>query len=163
MNKKEITAFAKNILRSHKGLRSPQIMHPAREWLIGLLIAFGIFGICAFVSVQAYLEHRNFDLTIDTSDTNTSTVYRESLVDAALELFVERSQKYNELQSAATPITTPAEEESKPEPVEEVTTTTPEVVPPESEASTSTEEVVTNPDDISVPLSPTSTAPGSPE
>jgi len=145
MNKKELTAFAKNILHSHKQLRSPQIMHPAREWFIGLLVAAGIFGVCAFVSVQAYLEHRHIDLTVYVDETSTATVYRESLVEAALDLFSSRSQRYDELQLGATPLR--AEEEPE---VETSVATSSTVASSTEEVSTTTAGQPTNQNPISI-------------
>lgn len=95
-NKQKIKEIAKKILKSQKGIRSPQIMHPTREWLVGLLIAIIIFGSSAIWSVFMYREYKNVSITDGGANTET-IVYRESLVNAALQEFSERQKKHNDL------------------------------------------------------------------
>lgn len=136
INKKEITAFAKNILHSKKGLRSPQIMHPAREWQLGLGIALGIFAVCAYFSVQTYVEYRNIDLTLEDDGVAAATVYRGSLVEAALGEFSARAAKYDNLRATAVPL----DFEPPVEP-EVIVATSSEEIP---DTSTSTENVISD-------------------
>lgn len=98
INKSEFTDIAKRVLRFNKGLKSPQIMHPQREWLTGLLVAIIFFGSSVAWSAHMYIKYKN--LAINGSDVSIDTeviVYRESLVTAALEEFSSRQELHNEL------------------------------------------------------------------
>lgn len=96
--------MAKKILHHDTGLRSPQLMHPAREWGIGLFIGVVIFAVSAFWSAQIYLSHREISIG-DGGGTNSEvTVYRKTLVDAALAELEKRSAAHTELLPASSGI-----------------------------------------------------------
>ncbi len=94
INRNEFTKIAKKILGSNKQLRTPEIMHPNREWSLGLFVAIMIFCGTAFWSAQTYKAYQN--TSVDLSDKNEeSAVYRELLVKAALEKFNFRKQEHD--------------------------------------------------------------------
>lgn len=93
MNKPEFTKIAKNIINSQKQLKNPQIVHPSREWLIGIFVALVIFGASAAWSLQTYKQYQNTSVD-ENKQSEVDVVYRESLVEAALEKFLTRSQKH---------------------------------------------------------------------
>jgi hypothetical protein len=97
INKQKITNLAKNFFHKEKTLKSPRLMHPKREWLIGLMVAVLLFIGTAGWSAYSYIYYRDF--TPDNSDLETSevTVYRESLVEEALNQYQQREQTYNDL------------------------------------------------------------------
>ncbi len=96
IHKKQIAQIAKNILRSQKGVRNHQLMHPSREWFIGLGIATKIFVITLVWSAYTYMQHTNENITLEAPAEEQPVVYRESLVNSALELFSVREQQYND-------------------------------------------------------------------
>lgn len=99
INRNEFTKIAKKILGSNKQLRTPEIMHPNREWSLGLFVAIMIFCGTAFWSAQTYKAYQN--TSVDLSDKNEeSAVYRELLVKAALEKFNLRKQEHDLLMGA---------------------------------------------------------------
>lgn len=122
MNKTEFTKIAKNILNSQKQLKNPQIVHPSREWLIGIFVALVIFGASAAWSLQTYKKYQNTSVNINQQN-EVDVVYRESLVNAALEKFVARSQIHTFYIEGYVPEVIVSEEEG-----EEVATTSPEVI-----------------------------------
>jgi len=93
MNKPEFTKIAKNILNSQKQLKNPQIVHPSREWLIGIFVALVIFGGTSAWSLQTYKQYQNTSVDVN-KQSEVDVVYRESLVKAALEKFLTRSQNH---------------------------------------------------------------------
>jgi len=97
INKKEILKIAKGILRKQKGIRDHQIIHPAREWWIGVLLSLVVFSGIATWSIATYSEYSNTSVVASTQATETGVVYRESLIEAALEQFSERQDNYEQL------------------------------------------------------------------
>jgi hypothetical protein len=95
--KKDMHAIALKIVRHQKGLRDPRIMHPEREWLVGLGVAFVIFLVSAYWSGYAYWKHKD---TIDSAgsiEKSEIVVYRESIVKKALSIFTERDTQLQQL------------------------------------------------------------------
>lgn len=92
--------MAKRLLHPQRDLRKPEIMHPARDWIIGLLTALLIFIAGAAWSTHVYLKYR--DLSVEeTSNVSTEVVvYRESLVKAALDEFAGRVTEHQRLLQA---------------------------------------------------------------
>lgn len=97
ISKKDITKAAKKILRRQKGLRDHQIIHPQREWIIGLLLMCFIVGGIAVWSSTTYLSITDQSVTTNNSETGSQTVYRTEVVDAALTMFRERAENYEKL------------------------------------------------------------------
>lgn len=138
LNKNKLATLAKQILHPHKGLHSPQIMHPTREWFVGLGVAAGIFLMSIIWSAHTYLSYQS--VTLDTVDVSAdqAVVYRESMVKAALEVFVDKQKLQPELLP---------EEIIEPEVVLTVSTSTSEIenlveVSEVAQASTTEESVV---------------------
>ena len=148
MNKKEITKIAKRILHPHKGYKEPKIIHPTRDWIIGLLIALSIVGGSAVWSASTYLEYQSLSVG-DTNEIEEGVVvYRESLVKAALEQFSSREEKWDSLlESQQTPVedsTTDTETEEG----QDTTSSTEEVDVADTELSTTTETQVSVEDEV---------------
>lgn len=97
INKREFTDIAKRVLRFHKGLKSPQIMHPVREWFTGLMVAVVIFGASAGWSAYMYMKYQNTSVAGGDGTETEMVVYRESLVNAALQKFSSRQEHHKEL------------------------------------------------------------------
>ncbi len=127
-------AFSKitgKILRRQAGLHDYQIMHPTRDWLIGLCFAVTVFLVGAALSAQLYFSNINTTLVMDDSAEEV-VVYRESIVEAALKELEERDAVYQQLQvssgrvSVPVPASSPAVATTSPVQVgEEISTTTP--------------------------------------
>ncbi|MBP6924679.1 MAG: hypothetical protein KBC62_04485, partial [Candidatus Pacebacteria bacterium] len=88
---KHIEDIIKSINRHKKGLRDPQIMHPEREWGIGIFLAVLIFILSATWSLSLYIENRNAAAHMQTEEQPESVVYRESQVEEALARLGERT------------------------------------------------------------------------
>ncbi len=97
INKKEITEVAKSMLRRHRGLADPQIIHPQREWFIGIGASVLLFSLIVWWSASSYIKHSEASIESSTETVSTETVYREGQVNSALELFDAKSKRYEEL------------------------------------------------------------------
>ena len=142
IHKKDILKIAKKVLRKQKGLRDHQLIHPAREWLIGILLGLGCFTVIAWGSVATYITYSNVTVTGTTDVEAEKVVYRAELVDAALKVFGEREKNYTELlenRVSVLPVETiPVESLSS----VETPTTTPESVDILEEVLEVSEEIV---------------------
>jgi flavorubredoxin len=91
-NKAQITQAVKQIFRHQQGLHDPQIMHPYRDWLIGLSVAVVIFVISIGISISTYTKNKNSGEDLGESGGVDVVQYRESQVNEALEKFSAREQ-----------------------------------------------------------------------
>ncbi len=97
LNKQTIANLAKRITRSEHSLQTPSIIHPAREWGTGLVVAVAILIGCITWSTTTYLKYRDISVSeTEVADSNI-VVYRESLVDSVLVLMEERLGEYDKL------------------------------------------------------------------
>jgi hypothetical protein len=94
---KNIDNILKSISRHKHGLRDPQIMHPEREWLIGISIAVTIFILSGAWSLTLYLKNRNVSSDIQMGEQSEVVVYRESMVNEALGRLDERKAELDAL------------------------------------------------------------------
>ena len=84
-------SFLKKVKRP-KRLHDPQLMHPEREWSIGLLVAVMLFIGAASISAYTYFSNQAIDMEA-VEDTTKDTVYRESLVKEVLNTINERENR----------------------------------------------------------------------
>lgn len=82
--------MAKKVFAHKHGLRDPRIMHPDRDWFIGLLLAGTLFVVCAGWSAKVFFENKNVGLGQTVEKDVTDSVYREAQVAEALLLIRER-------------------------------------------------------------------------
>ena len=145
IHKKEITQFAKRVLRSQKGLRNHQLMHPRREWLTGIVIAVIIFsGSITWCSMK-YFEYQNIEEQSDEPLDALVVVYRETLVAEALAAQEVKAQRLNTLlkNNPATTLESNESAEVLPEESGEapIATTTDELLEPVATSGSSTDTV----------------------
>jgi hypothetical protein len=126
MNKhfKDIT---RKFIHPERGLKDPQIMHPEREWLIGLALMVTLFLCSALWSVGVYIANRDVVVDEAAAEAEIAAVYRESVVKTALDTFEKKDAELKHLLSGASP-SIPA--------VPEVASTTEVVLPEVIESST---------------------------
>lgn len=129
---KHIDTIIKSINRHKKGLRDPQIMHPEREWSIGIFMAVFIFISSAAWSLGVYISNRNASANVQTEEQSESVVYRESMVEEALSRLKERTTTLASLLPRTTEV---FEEETIEEPAEETASNS-------DVSASSTEEIV---------------------
>ena len=92
IDKKSLAQAARNIIRHQRGLKDPTLMHPEREWVIGLAIGLAICVLSASGSAYSYFTNKY--LTAEVSETTEGeTVYREAMIKDALKEFATRNQE----------------------------------------------------------------------
>lgn len=99
MNKKEITQFAKKIIHSQAGLANQQLMHPKREWLIGVAVALCIFTASIGWSAIKYLTYQNVEDHTVAQSAAPAAVYKETLVAEALAVYAEKAKRLKALRN----------------------------------------------------------------
>ncbi|MCA9355562.1 hypothetical protein KC865_03375 [Candidatus Kaiserbacteria bacterium] len=121
VNKKQFSQIAKRIVKSNKGLQSPRIMHPIREWFIGITLAVIVFVACGAWSAYIHMKHKDLSVKQLNEIDSEVVVYKESLVGTAIKEFSERLDKHDVLlqEISANPII-----EDVPEEVEDTTVAT---------------------------------------
>lgn len=90
------TTLARRLQRTPAKIKNTQLMHPAREWLIGLGLALSICVFGAAWSAYTYLYYER--VTFDAPETvrPDTSVYREAVVAAALDTYTERRVSYDQ-------------------------------------------------------------------
>ena len=86
LSKDDIKKLAKRIVHQQQGRRTHQIMHPERDWLIGVGLAVVIVMSSAVWSGSRYVETRDIISYGVTAEAEDAAVYRESHVKTALEI-----------------------------------------------------------------------------
>ncbi len=111
-NKFHTPQFFSKLLKKRVATRDPRLMHPEREWAIGLSIAIVIFIGAAFMSVYTYFSNQTISVYTTTTETTEDIVYRESIVKEVLGTIEDRAVTLEELQSGVSPGTEPDAETS---------------------------------------------------
>jgi len=97
IHKADINRLAKKVLRYRKGVRDHQIIHPVRDWFIGVGACLCLIIAVGYWSVTTYFSVSTRSVEVVSSPTTEVAVYRADLVQAALAKFGERSATYEEL------------------------------------------------------------------
>jgi hypothetical protein len=98
-NRFTFTKLTKHLLRSQRGAREKKLVHPRREWSIGVLIALLIMAASASWSALTYVQYQEVELNQSSASESEVVVYRESLVEAALAIYDERETRLEQLLS----------------------------------------------------------------
>ena len=97
ISKRDIAKIAKHVLKRHRGVRDHQIIHPMREWTVGLFGGMILLILGATWSVLTYREVSNRGVENAGTVEVEQTIYRDDLVNAALEKLRERQADYQAL------------------------------------------------------------------
>lgn len=111
-----IKKIASGILRDHKlTIVERNIMHPERDWLLGIFVGTVVVTIAAIWSVNIYLQFKNISV-VSSAESPESVIYKENLVNIALTDFSKRKDLYQSLKQellnmkqAATVVVPPVE------------------------------------------------------
>lgn len=106
----DIKKVLHTVFKKSRSLSDPQLMHPEREWGIGLVVSLTILILGSALGAYTYFKNQSVDVVTD-ADEVSGTVYRQSLVKEVLDDMNKRSAKLESLKSK--------EPAAAPEPVEE--------------------------------------------
>lgn len=128
----DIQALAKKLFHHKQGVQRPKLMHPKRDWLIGVLIGLSVIVMMIGWSAYTYLEKRDAIGMDEPAVQVDVPLYQADAVADALEIFAKRAETFNQLNQSTTPVIVLPEE-----PVDLITTAT---------TSTSTDQTVAVPE-----------------
>lgn len=97
--------MAQHVFKKGQGYPDRRLMHPRREWSIGLLMFTVVVIGGAFASSQVYVKYSDVDALIVEADTKIVS-YDKQKVDEALELFRKRALLYETLSAKTVTIQT---------------------------------------------------------
>lgn len=146
MIKNDIKKMASKLWHHQKGMRSYSIMHPEREWLIGLVVALGLVMAIGSWSAYTYLQNK---LLIENGlevEVVEEAVYRESFVEEAKELFRQRNVVLGEVPVVTEVAVDETEATSTDDVVEESSEDDDTDLPEEGPAPEPVEVIPSNPD-----------------
>lgn len=101
-NKIDIKSIFTKLARKPGALHDKQLMHPKREWVIGLVVSGLLFLLAASMSVYVYFKNQSVNVQVPVGDTEQA-VYRESLVKEALTIINSREEKLRSLNKEIVP------------------------------------------------------------
>lgn len=114
LSKVDIKKLAKKLWHVQRGKRSYHIMHPERDWLIGVMVAVLLVLGTATWSAVRYVDIRQTISNGVSVEAEGAVVYRESNVATALEIAESRQAVINKFVAS----------QPQPEPEPEVATST---------------------------------------
>lgn len=92
-----IAKFARDVFTKKKTLAANRLIHPHRDWAIGLFLGGCILvGIMAW-SAYMYVSNRSGDNAQEKVDPASLPVYRAATIEQAIELFQKKETAYNSL------------------------------------------------------------------
>ncbi len=144
LSKFDLKKVAKKLLRKRPMSESLEIMHPKRDWSIGVLVALLMVLSITVWAGSTYLETRTAASADEIAAEVESVVYRETNVTEALRIRAERRTAVNYFLENAAPIVTE----------EETSTTTPDAVDDEEGDDSvtnnidGTEEIATSSEEV---------------
>lgn len=92
-----VKKMVNSILRNQQNTFSDRdIMHPEREWFLGISAGVIVLVLAIFWSVNTYLQFNNISV-INSGEQEKSAVYKALLVETALTDFADRKKMYEDL------------------------------------------------------------------
>lgn len=132
---KNIFKSITHIVHADSGVHDTRIMHPMREWLIGLGgVTLGVLcgAIFAVLVYQSYSRSAQAEIVV----METAVPYRAAMVERALETYLEKRREYDSLVAVSAPL------------VEDVPVATSTLPGTETTMATTSSEVVMPPPEV---------------
>lgn len=96
IDKKSILNMASDVFKKGQGYPDRRLMHPDREWGIGLCMFAVVLAAGGFVAVQLYTKYSDVDALITQQPINVVS-YNTQAANTALTIFRERDAAYQAL------------------------------------------------------------------
>lgn len=103
IDKKNIIKMADHVFHRSQGYPDRKLMHPEREWMIGLLVFIIISLLGGLVARNLFLTYRNTDVVTEGS-VETVPKYKEVITQDALEQYRVRDSEYLRLRNEELPV-----------------------------------------------------------
>ncbi len=126
IQKKDIIKMAKQVFRKTQGYPDRRIMHPYREWGIGILVFALLVVAGGVVAGKVFVSYLDIDAT-DVQDAGTGIPrYREALVQDAIEMYQQKNDAYQAIEQTITPVENNSESDAVETDTEDVADTSEE-------------------------------------
>ncbi|MFT7507783.1 MAG: hypothetical protein ACI92I_000951 [Acidimicrobiales bacterium] len=103
IDKKSIVKMAKHAFRAGQGRPDIRLIHPQREWVIGLCIFMFVVTASVLVTGDIFTMNQNTDL-IEGDAGKRIPKYQKAAVEESIDLYRSRSDEYEKLKSNKVPI-----------------------------------------------------------
>ncbi len=97
LNKETFKKIVGKVLRSERSKKSPQLMNPARDWGIGLLVGIIIFVATTSWGALTFLYYKNTTITYSGASEEGVALYKDKLVSDAIDIYKSRKIKHQQL------------------------------------------------------------------
>lgn len=103
ISKKDILQMARHIIKRGKGIPDRRLMHPYREWFIGL---FGMMCVIGAGATYNAITFRYYNALEDhvVGNQPSAVEYRHDVAERVLTTYEERSAEYTRLQAQIEPL-----------------------------------------------------------
>lgn len=92
-----VKKMVRSILNNRQNTLSDRdIMHPEREWFLGVFVGLIILTLAIFWSVKTYIQFDKITVS-DLEEKDKKSVYKDLLVESALVDFADRKKMYSDL------------------------------------------------------------------
>lgn len=141
IQKYDIIKMAKHVFRRSRGIPDRELMHPRRDWLVGLAVFILLMLGGGGASALSYVYYDSIAVATDPSAVVVPR-YQAALIEATLERYNERVARYQALRAErpTPPVTaaTSSDEDASetPEDSEGIVPDAPSIVPPTATADT---------------------------
>jgi hypothetical protein len=102
IDKKSIIKMANDVLHRSQGYPDRRLLHPSREWGIGLVVFALVVITGSFFVGNIFIEYRSID-TVQSDAEVSIPQYREVHVTDALDLYRARNEEYERLRGDVVP------------------------------------------------------------
>jgi len=122
ITKKDIIAMAKHVVHRDAGMRDTRLMHPTRDWIMGLIAALVLFVGAVFYAAFTFISHTQFTEQPGVVARSIDP-YNQEKIQAILAQYNERAIRFATLRDVEPPsvpldIDTPHATDDTTEPIE---------------------------------------------
>ena len=96
ISKKDIIKMARTVSKRSQGYRPHRMMHPNRDWLIGIALLIVVVLVGGFINAQEYMAYNALEDETEGAALSIKK-YRYSLAKDVRTMYEERSQKFGSL------------------------------------------------------------------
>lgn len=111
ISKADIIKMAKHVTRRSAGMPDRAMMHPRREWLLGLSCAFVVMGAGAAYNAFVFQHYSTIESFVTETQVHI-TEYRSDRTQTVLERYRERTAAYEALRAEIPAVSTSAADTS---------------------------------------------------
>ena len=97
IDKKSIIKMAEHVFRRSQGYPDRRLMHPKREWGIGILIFTLLVFIGSLLAGKMFVQYKDFTEVVGVTEQSVPK-YRDVIVQDALDLYQQKEVQFDVLQ-----------------------------------------------------------------